>query len=136
MTRSILYLLFVLQFFTTNVRADGLLIGSAKNFILGDVEILEAVKRARDFLNTKPNTVEWSPNSFSIFFAKDSIFIKLAPVRVGELPSANRNVSAFFELRRSDLEVINFDLCSTECGIFFVKWFKQPEKIDFYLNGK
>lgn len=134
MTRLIVYVVFFLQSLITTAQADGIAIGSAKNFVWSDVKIVDAVEKSRDFLKSQTSTVQWKPNSFSIFFESELIYVKLAQVRVGELPDETRSVSAFFELRQGDLEITKFDLCSNECGVFSVKWFKQPQKIEFYLN--
>jgi hypothetical protein len=137
MIRFILFVIFIFQFSVAIVKAEGVPIGAARNFVWGEIEILEVVKTSRDFLASQPNIVQWKPESFSVFFEQEYIYVMLAQLTLGELPDdSSEGVSAFFELRRSDHKIVKFDLCSYECGIFRVKWFRQPTKIEFFMKGK
>ena len=134
MIRLLLCMILALQFLTNIVRADGARIAAGKNFVWGDIEILEVVNISRNFLASQSNASQWHPNTFSVFFEQEAIYVQLGQTRLGELPDSNGNVSAFFELRRSDYKITKFDLCSNECGLFRVRWFRQPEKIEFFLK--
>jgi hypothetical protein len=110
---------------------------SSRNSVWASIEVINAVKISEEHLSAQKNLAPWQATEFSAYIEADKIYVKLGRSKVGKLPESSwEEVGAYFMLRRHDLEVLKFDLCSKECGIFFVTWFKQPKNATWHLKKK
>jgi hypothetical protein len=68
------------------------------------------------------------PKHFTVYAVDDHLYVSLDQVDLEDGFTQERKPGAYFELDRKSLTVKKFELCSNECGVFAVRWFKMPNK--------
>jgi hypothetical protein len=125
---------------------------STDNYVWASIDVLKAVSAATKHMEELyPNITDFKPRNFSTYFLEDRIYVHLDQFSFFSRSSENRILqhfgffdkfrienkqensvaqfqlpSAYFLIDRNSFQVLKFDLCTRECGIFRVPWFESP----------